>query len=208
MKRSRFRSTLIVLSLPITLVVFVQAQQPTNHSLLLDTLLPDGEGKKLVADHCTRCHSAQRIRQIIADGQGGDERYWGIVVDRMMKVFNAPIASHDVAPIVVYLTKHFGASAGTDAGVKDIVAANPDDELHAFLPNDKGKALVTLYCTTCHNASEIRRNVSQRAGRNKSYWNTLVRRMITVWNAPIADEDIEPITSYLNHHFGTSWSIP
>ena len=97
-----------------------------------------------------------------------------------------------------------GPSLGGTAGA-DIVGADPDDELNSFLPNGEGKALITLYCTTCHHASGVRQNIAKRAGRDRSYWNTLVRRMITTWNAPIADEDIEPIIDYLSNHFGPSW---
>jgi hypothetical protein len=174
----------------------------------LDALLPDGEGRELVADYCTRCHSGERIRQVIVDGAGGDERYWRALVGQMMRVFNAPIASHDVDPIVAYLAKHFGPSAGDRVGESEVIGADSDDELNSFLPDDEGKTLITLYCTTCHHASGVRQNIAKRAGRDRSYWNTLVRRMITTWNAPIADEDIEPIINYLTNNFGPSWGTP
>jgi hypothetical protein len=29
--------------------------------------------------------------------------------------------------------------------------------------------------------------------------------MMTVWNAPIAEEDVAPIVTYLSKHFGSSW---
>ncbi len=199
MKKSGFRLTLLFLSLSIYPSVWAQDGGS------LDTLLPDGEGRELVAEHCTRCHSTERVRQVIIQGQGGNEPFWRALVDRMIKVFNAPIASHDVDPIVSYLATHFGASRGGAAGEADIVGADPDDELNDFLPNGEGKGLITLYCTTCHHASGVRQNIAKRAGRDRSYWNTLVRRMTTTWNAPIADEDIEPIINYLSNHFGTSW---
>ncbi len=203
MKQSRFRPTLFLLTLWITSTLWAQ---DTNQSL--DALLPDGEGKELVADYCTRCHSSERIRQVIVDGEGGDERFWRALVGQMMRVFNAPIASHDIDPIVAYLAKHFGPSAGDRVAGNDVLGPDPDDELDSFLPDDEGKTLIILYCTTCHHASEVRQNISKRAGRDRSYWNTLVRRMITTWNAPIADEDVEPIITYLTNHFGTSWGSP
>lgn len=202
-KKSGLRSTLFLLSLLIAPTVWAQ-----DNDQPLDNSLPDGEGRELVADYCTRCHSTERIRQVMVGGGGGDERFWGGVVDRMIRIFNAPIASHDVDPIVSYLATHFEPTAGSAAAGSDVIGADPDDELNSFLPNDEGKTLITLYCTTCHHASGIRQNIAQRAGRDRSYWNTLVRRMITVWNAPIADEDIEPIINYLTHHFGTSWGTP
>ena len=198
MKKSGLRLTLLFLSLLIPSTASAQDDGP------LDTLLPEGEGRELVADYCTHCHSSERIRQVVVQGQGGNEAFWRALVGRMVRVFNAPIASHDVDPIVSYLATHFGPSLGGTAGA-DIVGADPDDELNSFLPNGEGKALITLYCTTCHHASGMRQNIAKRAGRDRSYWNTLVRRMITTWNAPIADEDIEPIIDYLSNHFGPSW---
>ncbi len=208
MRKSGLRSTLFLLSLWITGTVSAQVQQSGDRSPTLEALLPDGEGKELIADYCTRCHSTERIRQAIVEGEGGNEAFWRTLVDRMKRVFNAPIASHDVDPIVRYLAKHFGPSTGGAAGPADVIGADPDDELHSFLPNGEGKTLITLYCTTCHHASGIRQNIAKRAGRDRSYWNTLVRRMVTTWNAPIADEDIEPIITYLSNYFGPSWGAP
>jgi len=200
LKKSGFRLTISLLSLCIISALWAQ-----DNNQPLDALLPDGEGKELVVDYCTRCHSTERIRQVIVDGEGGDEVFWRALVDQMVRVFNAPIASHDIDPIIAYLAKNFGPSAVGPAGEGEVIAADPDDELNSFLPNDEGKTLITLYCTSCHHASSLRKNIAQRAGRDRSYWNNLVRRMITTWNAPIADEDIEPIITYLTNHFGTSW---
>ena len=200
MKKSGFHLSIFLLSLHIVSTLWAQ-----DNNQPLNALLPDGKGKELVAEYCTRCHSTERIRQVIIDGEGGDEAFWRVLVDQMVRLFNAPIASRDADSIIAYLANNFGPSAGSATGGGDIIAADPDDELNSFLPNDKGKTLLILYCTTCHSASGIRRNIVQRAGRDGVYWNTLVRRMITTWNAPIADEDIEPIITYLTNHFGTSW---
>ena len=208
MSHSGFRPILLFLGLWITCPVFAQVQQPEDGIQALEDLLPDGEGKELVADYCTRCHSTERIRLAIVEGEGGNEAFWRTLVDRMRRVFNAPIASHDVDPIVRYLATHFGPSAGGAVGGGDVIGADPDDELHSFLPNGEGKTLITLYCTTCHHAIGLRQNIATRAGRDRSYWNTLVRRMVTTWNAPIADEDIEPIITYLSNYFGPSWGAP
>ena len=104
MKKSGLRLTLLFLSLLIPSTASAQDDGP------LDTLLPEGEGRELVADYCTRCHSSERIRQVVVQGQGGNEAFWRALVGRMVRVFNAPIASHDVDPIVSYLATHFGPS--------------------------------------------------------------------------------------------------
>ncbi|MDA2935119.1 hypothetical protein MYX82_12380 [Acidobacteria bacterium AH-259-D05] len=200
---------LIFLSSFMVLTVSAQVKQPGHADQEFNAFLPNDEGKALVTKYCTRCHSTDRLRQVITEG--GDERFWNGLVRQMITVWNAPIANEDIDPIVTYLVKHFGPSAehgigkGTVEGIQDPVPADPDEELNSFLPDDEGKALITIYCRGCHSARGIRQTLAQRAGRNKSYWNTLVRRMITVWNAPIADEDIEPIVTYLTNHFGPSW---
>ena len=59
MRKSGLRSTLFLLSLWITGTVSAQVQQSGDRSPTLEALLPDGEGKELVADYCTRCHSTE-----------------------------------------------------------------------------------------------------------------------------------------------------
>jgi mono/diheme cytochrome c family protein len=125
----------------------------------------------------------------------------------MVTVWNAPITETDVTSIVTYLSRHFGPSSSSSTTQdRSVLQANPDEELSTFLPNDEGKVLLTVYCRGCHSATQIRQNLAQRAGGNENYWNALVQRMITVWNAPIAEEDVAPIVTYLSKHFGPTWA--
>ncbi len=187
-------------------MVSARGQQPAEARQELTDFLPNDEGKALISEYCTRCHSATRIRQAIAQRVGADEHFWSTLVARMVTVWNAPIAEEDVASIVTYLSKHFGPSSSRpDRYRPSPLQADPDEELSTFLPDDEGKVLLTGYCRGCHSATQIRQNLALRAGGKESYWNALVQRMITVWNAPIAEEDVAPIVTYLSKHFGPSW---
>ena len=187
-------------------MVSARGQQPEETRQELTDFLPNAEGKALIIEYCTRCHSATRIRQAIAQRAGRDERFWSILVEQMVTVWNAPIPEEDVPSIVTYLSKHFGPSSSpSDQDRPSPLQADPDEELDTFLPDDEGKVLLTVYCRSCHSATQIRQNLAQRAGGNENYWNALVQRMMTVWNAPIAEEDVAPIVTYLSKHFGPSW---
>ncbi len=188
------------------LMVSARGQQPEATLQELTDFLPNDEGKALISEYCMRCHSATRIRQALAQRAGGDERFWNTLVEKMITVWNAPIPEEDVPSIVTYLSKHFGPfSSPSGQNHPSPLQADPDEELNTFLPDDEGKVLLTVYCRGCHSATQIRQNLAQRAGGNENYWNALVQRMMTIWNAPIAEEDVAPIVTYLSKHFGSSW---
>lgn len=83
-----------------------------------------------------------------------------------------------------------------------LMQGDADKELDSFLPDDDAKVLVMTYCTACHGASETRRRIASRAGGDAVFWNNLVRRMKTTWNAPIQEDDVAVIGAYLARHFG------
>ena len=187
-------------------MVSIRGQQPEKAHQELTEFLPNDEGKALISEYCMRCHSATRIRQAIAQRAGGDEHFWSTLVEQMVTVWNAPIVEKDVDSIVAYLSKHFGPSSRPpDQDRLSPLQASPDDELDTFLPDDEGKVLLTVYCRGCHSATQVRQNLTQRAGSNETYWYALVQRMMTVWNAPIDEEEAASIVTYLSRHFGPSW---
>lgn len=67
--------------------------------------LQEGPGKDLVSAQCVMCHSLDYIQMnsVFLDRQG-----WEKTVGKMIKVMGAPIEPDDVAPIVEYLTEHYG----------------------------------------------------------------------------------------------------
>lgn len=64
--------------------------------------LPAGDGKALVEASCIRCHSADMLAQ-----QRLTEKQWTATVEKMMR-WGAVVKDEDKAPVIAYLTKHFG----------------------------------------------------------------------------------------------------
>lgn len=64
--------------------------------------LPSGSGKELVESACIRCHSADMLAQ-----QRLTEKQWTATVEKMTR-WGAALKDDDKAPIIAYLTKHFG----------------------------------------------------------------------------------------------------
>lgn len=64
--------------------------------------LPAGAGKELVEAACIRCHSADMLAQ-----QRLTEKQWTATVEKMMR-WGAVVKDDDKAPVIAYLTKHFG----------------------------------------------------------------------------------------------------
>jgi hypothetical protein len=60
----------------------------------------------LVESRCSSCHS---LDYIVMNSTFLGRAGWDAEVRKMMKVMGAPIPENDVAPIVEYLTKHYGA---------------------------------------------------------------------------------------------------
>lgn len=64
--------------------------------------LPDGEGKDLVADRCTICHSLDRIVETRTSKAG-----WEGIVKQMLAE-GVPLESEEIPVVVNYLAKNFG----------------------------------------------------------------------------------------------------
>jgi len=68
--------------------------------------LAGGTQATLVQVRCSSCHS---LDYIVMNSPFLDRTAWETEVRKMMKVMGAPIAESDVAPIIDYLTQHYGA---------------------------------------------------------------------------------------------------
>ncbi len=62
-------------------------------------------GKELVEANCSVCHSLDYIQM---NSPFLDKKGWEASVNKMIKVFGAPIKQEDIGPIVEYLYKHYG----------------------------------------------------------------------------------------------------
>ena len=67
--------------------------------------LKAGAGRETVEAHCAACHSLDypRINSVFLSRQG-----WEAEVNKMIKVFGAPIQPADAKVIVDYLTVYYG----------------------------------------------------------------------------------------------------
>ena len=69
--------------------------------------LAGGAQAALVQLRCSTCHS---LDYIVMNSPFPTRVVWEAEVRKMMKVMGAPIPEEDVAPIVDYLTQHYGAN--------------------------------------------------------------------------------------------------
>ena len=69
-------------------------------------VLKPGAGRDVVEDYCNACHSLDypRINSTFLTHQG-----WEAEVNKMIKVFGAPIQPADAKVIVDYLTANYGS---------------------------------------------------------------------------------------------------
>ena len=68
-------------------------------------VLRDAPGRSVVAANCSTCHSLDYIpmNSVFLERKG-----WEAVVNKMIKVMNAPIKDDDVGKIVDYLAGQYG----------------------------------------------------------------------------------------------------
>ena len=68
--------------------------------------LADGRGRELTQAFCSMCHS---VDYILINAPFQDRAGWEKTVNKMVKVFGAPLTPEDNAAIVAYLTQNYGA---------------------------------------------------------------------------------------------------
>lgn len=66
--------------------------------------LREGEGLDKVKTHCNSCHSLDYITMQPAFSEG----QWAAIVNKMRKVFGAPISDVDAESIIKYLSTNYG----------------------------------------------------------------------------------------------------
>jgi hypothetical protein len=89
--------------LALLLLAGCQAREPfanASYVQIDDTVqLPDGPNADLVRAACTGCHSAE----MILNQPRLDAKAWTATVEKMAKVYKAPVAPADIPAIVGYL---------------------------------------------------------------------------------------------------------
>jgi mono/diheme cytochrome c family protein len=67
--------------------------------------LADGTGRERVQAACSMCHS---VDYIVMNSPFQDVPAWEKTVNKMIKVYGAPLTPEDAAAIVAYLGEHYG----------------------------------------------------------------------------------------------------
>lgn len=69
------------------------------------TTLKPGAGSELAARQCLGCHSADYVS---LQPPGKPLAFWKAEVEKMKKVYGAPIPDEEIEPIAQYLTRAYG----------------------------------------------------------------------------------------------------
>jgi cytochrome c5 len=139
---------------------------------------PDSEGKKLVEERCTGCHSLKPVVSL-KQSQGA----WQELVMKMVG-YGAQLDDKEVDLATEYLTKHFGPD-------NSAAAAKPDS------PDEKtAERYIKGICSSCHDAGLIR---STQA--TKKEWFDIVTRMNGL-DAGVSARDVDVLVDYLASKYG------
>ena len=82
--------------------------------------------------------------------------------------------------------------------------ANAADETGIVLAEGEGRTHVQALCSMCHSLDYI---VINSPFQDRTAWEKSVTKMVNVMGAPLTDQDIAVIVSYLSSHYGER-SIP
>lgn len=69
-----------------------------------DVTLKPGPDEQMVQAQCSLCHS---LDYITTQPPGKDLAFWTAIVNKMVKVFGAPLPAEDVAKVAAYLEKTY-----------------------------------------------------------------------------------------------------
>lgn len=152
----------------------VMAQQQQSPSL------PPGDGRDVVAQACTLCHTLNTVLQL---RQGADG--WRSIVDYMV-LHGAQLTPQQAEQAVEYLAINFGPGVNV-----------PPPTTQVTLPTGRGKDLVATNCVICHGLDRV-----AASRRTPSDWQAVLARMQFL-GAPLSSSDKETIAAYLDSNFGT-----
>lgn len=74
----------------------------------------------------------------------------------------------------------------------------PDDNAMATLKPGEGVEATRANCAICHSTDYIVR----QPGNDAKHWEAEVKKMVSVFGAPINDEDVKAIVEYLSSAYG------
>ncbi len=152
----------------------VAAQQQQSPSL------PPGDGRDVVAQACTLCHSLNTVLQLRQGAEG-----WRSIIDYMV-LHGAQLTPQQADQAVEYLATNFGPGVDVPRPTKQVL-----------LPDGRGKDLVATNCVICHWLDRI-----AASRRTPSDWQSVLARMQFL-GAPVSNSDTQTIAAYLDANFGT-----
>src|SRR5262245_50930906 len=150
----------------------------TTLSMAVPQELPEGEGKKLVEERCSSCHSLKPV-VTLKQSQGA----WKQLVVKMVG-FGAQLDEKEVDVATEYLTKYFGPESSA-------AASKPES-----LEEKTAERYIKGICSSCHDAGLIR---STQA--TKQEWSDIVARMNGL-DAGVSQRDAELLVDYLASKYG------
>jgi cytochrome c5 len=164
-----FRRTAIWLVLTVAL---------TTLSIAVPQELPEGEGKKLIEERCTSCHT---LKPVVSLKQS--QRAWNELVVKMVG-FGAQLDDKEIDVATEYLTKHFGPESSA--------AAEKSDSAEEKIAERYIKGI----CSSCHDAGLIRSTEA-----TKQEWLDIVTRMNGL-DAGVSPRDVDVLVDYLASKYG------
>lgn len=145
--------------------------------------LTSGEGKKLLEERCTGCHT---LKPVVSLKQSRDA--WKDVVVRMVR-YGAQLDDKEMGIAIDYLAKQFGPASPASAK-----AESPEDRI--------AKRYVDGICSSCHDAGLIRATEATR-----QQWLDIVTRMNGL-DAGVSQRDVDLLVDYLARTYGPKKAQP
>ena len=113
--------------------------------------LPDGPGRELVIDHCSRCHTPDRV---LAHGRSREG--WDETIIQMVG-FGATGSEEEFTKIEDYLTKYVPAASGPVSGPP--TSASASNSGNPSLAPSPGQKIFMERCAVCHDAGSTETKV-------------------------------------------------
>ena len=101
------RTILLFILLAILTTAFCYAQDAKVHMITLPKVKVDlkaGEGKETTGRYCGICHSIDYI----TTQPSASRAQWTAAVNKMIKVYGAPLPDEDAKVIISYLSSNYG----------------------------------------------------------------------------------------------------
>jgi len=167
------------------------SESPPSRAVL-EEFLPPGPLQKVILQKCVACHDASVTRRRLESRSGFPPSVWKKIVERM-RAYGAALTDDEIEQVSRYLATESGKTG------------NPNDRMnkdfYAFLPEGKGRDIISATCLSCHGAVELKERIETHPSADEHYWERVASRMKEKWQAPIEENEVGAAIEYLNSHF-------